>query len=199
MAVYKFSLISLTEALKEKIGQDVLLFSLDSMSYYGLLQDVGADNIATLRPAALSSTGLVEIQNPAEVAAVLNTVSIDLCGVIAFGYNITADPFVMPDDNAEDVPPADEEAEEPKPALPCRQRLYPCETDALIEKLLDTQQIITVSTFGGFLFAGRIKALKNKLLRLKAEYVFAPGGDGSTLFSVEDIAINLDAATAVGS
>ena len=184
------------DKLTEYIGQDVLLFGLDGMSYYGLLQEIDANNIATLLPASLSSTGLVEIQTPAEVAAVLNTVSIELCRVIAFGYDITANPFVIPNDEDEDVPPQESSAASEISSECCEPV---CDTTTLIGKLIEAHQVVAVSTLGGFIFAGRIKMLRHKLLKLESEYVFAPGGDGSTLFSIGKTVINLDASTAVGS
>jgi len=184
------------DELKNKIGYDVILFGLDNMSYYGLLQDIDSSNIATLVPAILSASGLVEIQNPAEVSAALNTVSIELCSIISFGYDITADPFVLPDDNAEDVPPQEEVTVS---AQPCINLDCKCDPDGLIDKLIESQQLIAVSTLGGFIFAGNIKSLQHRLLKLIPEYIFAPGGDGSTLFSIGKVVINLEAATAVGS
>lgn len=196
MAVFNINNYYLIEELKEKVGQDVILFGLDSMSYYGMLRDIGEKDIATLDPAALSSSGLVEIQNPAEVAAGVNTASIELCTIISFGYDITADPFVLPDDNDEDVPPQEAPS---ATSHPCG-GLYPmCDTDALIDRLVDAQQLTTVSTLGGFIFAGKLKSLKYHLVKLIPDYIFAPGGDGSTLFSINKVVINLEAATTVGS
>ena len=196
MIVFVVSNAGILNELKDKVGQDVILFGLDSMSYYGLLNDISSDNIATLLPASLSSSGLVEIQNPAEVAAVLNTISIELCNIIAFGSEITADPFVMPDDDAEDSPHETAAASLP---LPCYSSGFECNKEALLDKLIASQQLVAISTLGGFIFAGRIKALKNLLLKLIPAYIFAPGGDGSTLFSIGKVVINLEAATAVGS
>jgi hypothetical protein len=102
----------------------------------------------------------------------------------------------MPDDTAEDVPPPETVS---PPPFPCGQEDRKCPTDALIDKLIDAQQLVTVSTLGGFIYAGKLEALKHRLLLLNPEYIFAPGGDGSTLFSIGKVIINLEAATAVGS
>jgi len=178
--------------LKNKIDQDVILFGQDGMSYYGKLTEVDENNIAVLHPATLSSTNLVEIQNPAEVAAVENQAIIDLCYTVGFGYKIEADPFVLPNDDAEDVP---------EPASPSQVESDECECnhDALIDKLEDLQPLVTIATLGGFLIAGELISVKQNTAKLKTEYIFAPGGDGSTLFSINRVLVNLEAATAVAS
>ncbi|MDP4109400.1 MAG: hypothetical protein Q8878_05150 [Bacillota bacterium] len=186
--LYNFYFIN---ELRKKTDEDVILFGIDGMSYYGRLTDVDCNDSAILRPALLSSTNLVEIQNPAEVAAVENTVKVDLSNIIGFGYNITADPFVLPDENEEDVttegntaPAPDNETENVFSGNECGEKKY---------------RLISYFTLGGFVFAGKILDVRQNAVRLTGEYIFAPGGDGSTLFSINRIVVNLKASTAVGS
>jgi len=190
----KFENSYFIDKLKNKIDQDVILFGADGMSYYGKLVEIDTDNIATLNPAALSSTDLVEIQNPAEVAAVENSASIDLCYIVGFGYKIEADPFVLPDEDEEDVPAQD--ASSPSLVDTCESE---CNHDALIGKLKALEPLVTIATLGGFLIAGELESIKQNTVKLRTEYIFAPGGDGSTLFSINRVLINLEAATAVAS
>ena len=179
-----------------KIGEDVILFGFDGMSYYGRLMEISEDHIGLLTPAALSSTYLVEIQNPAEVAAVENRVYILLDYLVGFGYDITADPFVIPDDNAEDV--TGEGAQAPPSAAPASGFGGDCGQSGLVDKL-KAMALLTVGTLGGFLFAGYVSEVQEDTATMGIVYIFAPGGDGSTLFSINNAVVNLKAASSVAS
>jgi hypothetical protein len=183
-----------------KIGKDIILFDAYGMSYYGNLQAVDdCYNVALLGPAKLSASGLVEILTPSEIIAVENIVSVDLRMVIAKGTDISADPFVIPED-------ADGEADERTIAQEKRsRRASPAGSDGqrshmLIHRL--NQQIgelVSITTRGGFLFAGQLADIEEGKVMLIVDTIFAPGGDGSALFSIGSAAVSLEAVISVSS
>lgn len=201
------------------VGNDVILFGKDGMSYYGRLKGISKQNRVLLIPALLSSSGLVEIQNPTEVQAVENRSAIDASNIIGFGFDITADPFVIPNDDAEAVTSetaaataaeslsdqtahgdmlVDLEAAESNTE-------YSAETCSLDDGSMNgalgakSGELVTISSLGGFLIAGILKNVSNETAHLSVSYIFAPGGDGNTLFSINEAVVNLVAATAVSS
>lgn len=191
---YQLNNFYFIQQLQKKTDEDVILFGLDGMSYYGRLKEIDCKDNATLCPAMLSSTNLVEVQNPAEVAAVENSVKVELSNLVGFGYNILADPFVLPDENKEDVTDGNTTAyTENLGEIFIHNNECCCENDNL-----QKNKLITIFTLGGFIFAGNLLDKQQETARLTGEYIFAPGGDGSTLFSINRVVVNLNAATAIG-
>jgi hypothetical protein len=193
------------EELLQKIGNSVLLFGKDGMSYFGRLEAVTENFIATLTPSPLSDSGLVEILDPAEIAAGENRSAVDVKSIVAFAFDITADPFVMPDDNAEDVEevPAPPTAAGTLANAPSKSIRDDANYDLngsledTIESFARQHESITLASIGGFLFAGTVRKMCYHTALLDVEYIFAPGGDGSTLFSVGKVLVNLPAVTSV--
>jgi hypothetical protein len=188
--------------LSKQAGKDVILFCADSMSYYGNLKSINEKNTVALVPALLSSTGLVEISNPAEVEAVENRSSINACTIVGFGFDITADPFVIPNDDAEDVATESTVTETPDDMIiDLTDTANDVDDNKNLYEKLDSQSgnLITIAAFGGFLLSGTLKNINKDTAELVVEYIFAPGGDGNTLFSINQAVVNLQAATSVSS
>jgi hypothetical protein len=172
--------------LKSKVGQSVVLFGVDGMSYFGELTEIQRNNVAVLKPSPLSDSSLVEIQNPAEISAVENWSKVEISSLAGFGFDITGDPFVMPDDDAEDIGIEPEGA-----ALPEETARAGCACPS------PESPVVTISALGGFLFAGTLDNSGRGTAELSIEYIFAPGGDGSTLFQINKAIVNLNASTSV--
>jgi hypothetical protein len=195
------------DQLSCKIGSSILLFSIDGMSYFGRLVGITENLTAVLTPSPLSDSGLVEILNPAEIAAGENRSIVEAESIVAFAFDITADPFVMPDDNAEDVgeEPASPTAASPMQNAPSKSAHDDAGYDLkgsledMIGRYAEQYEPVTLASLGGFLFAGTIRRLCYHTALLDVEYIFAPGGDGSTLFSVGEVLVNLPAVTSVSS
>lgn len=210
---------SFLSKLSRLVGNDVIVFGKDGMSYYGRLKGISRQNRVLLLPALLSSSGLVEIRNPAEVQAVENRSAIDVSNMIGFGFDITADPFVMPNDDAEAVTTETTEATVTKflSAQAANEDMlvdlatteidgeYAAEGSTIDDGSMDgalaakSGELVTISSLGGFLIAGILKNTSKETARLSVSYIFAPGGDGSTLFAINEAVVNLQAATAVSS
>ena len=210
---------SFLRKLSRLVGKDVILLGKDGMSYYGRLKSISRQNRVLLIPALLSSSGLVEILNPAEVQAVENRSAIDASDIIGFGFDITADPFVIPNDDAEAVTTETTEtavAESLSAQATHEDMLVDLEAtesngeytakgsnidDGSMNGALAAKsgELVTISSLGGFLVAGILKNTSNETARLSVSYIFAPGGDGSTLFAINEAVVNLQAATAVSS
>ena len=174
------------QQLEKQRGNDVVLFGIDGMSYFGKLIRIEEYKTAVLYPSSLSSSGLVEILNPAEIGAGENRSKVDVFSLVGFGYDITADPFEMPDDNAEDIDIGTNSA-------------LPNQVADRFGNNSGSNSLKTLATLGGFLFAGTVEYSYRDVAKLSIEYIFAPGGDGSTLFSINKAIINLDALTSVSS
>jgi hypothetical protein len=190
--MYCFKNSSFIDKLEDQIGNDIILFGADCMSYFGNLSDV-TENAAVLTAADLSSSGLVEIRNPSEAVAGTNTSSIKLINLVGFGYNLTADPFVYPPQEEEGLGPAVSSSDvnvQPTEA-------YSDDKCFCHHSKLEIPTII--STFGGFIAAGGMINMDKNIAELDVEYIFAPGGDGNTLFAIDNAVINLRAATAFSS
>lgn len=178
----KFINPAFIEKLRTKIGQSVVLFGLDGMSYFGKLSSILEGKRALLTPSPLSSSGLVEIQNPAEVSAVENQSIFDASWLVGFGFDITGDPFVMPNDNSEDI--------SIDASAPAQAQVNSHQTNG-------KPSVVTLGTLGGFLFAGTLDQCFRNTAQLSIDFIFAPGGDGSTVFFINKAIVNLDALTSV--
>ncbi len=166
--------------LKKKIGQDVILFDKDGASYFGVLARL--DDHAWLTPSPLAFSGLVEIHNP-EYEADLNTAKIKTSQIIGFGFDIDADPFMIPAGGA---------VESLKDNFSSFSGVEPgLETEA-------DEKLIAVGTPGGFLFAGYATLVAGQTLKLRLEYLFTPG-EGNILHSVNTALVNLYTSTSVAS
>ncbi|HAN20098.1 MAG: hypothetical protein A2Y15_05390 [Clostridiales bacterium GWF2_36_10] len=155
------------EELKNKTGQDIALFCIDGLSYYGKLNQIDKCNIATL-----NSFDYKSLNNISPQTAFIDTDKIVCFGFYSKNYMQTLDLCKY----------------EYKEAAVCN-------NDALIEKLKSMERI-SISTIGGFIFSGELIDLQKKTAKLKAESVYGLS-EGNKLNLQNIILVNLKAATAI--
>ncbi|MCX7781739.1 MAG: hypothetical protein N2491_12680 [Negativicutes bacterium] len=167
------------EILECACGQNVLLFTADGFTFFGML-DRFEDGIVTLVPASEESE--VIVTTPGGDTFNEDLSYIDICVIVALSKNV--------DDN-----PLDGLAQTAKPAVtPETDRGPRCKLIHILKRLQGEEDVI-MRTIGGFQFdEGRLVRVEDCFAVATDVEVRLPGGDS---VDVNNITINLCALTSV--
>jgi len=142
--------------------KDVVLLGTDGVCYFGKLTSIDQCCRACLEPACLSSCDNVEILSPAGVVAKQCSCKVDLSQIVAFCFDLCANPFTGNAANAD------------------QNRGCKCECS----------KECTYTTLGGNLIAGSVECQSGNTITLSNPTIFVPGSCNCPLGGVGCCTIN---------
>lgn len=197
MSVFKYIVNkSLINSLEKEIGENIIIFGADSISYFAMLTDICQRRFAMLAAANIAASGFVEILTPSGLVDEPSYTTVDLYDMVAYGRLLVDDPFVL--EPIDEEGPGERSCRLDEQAENATDYLERKEKNGIIRCLhKNIGRQVSITTSGGFLFYGTLVKACLELTLLSSCIVLAPGMEESTIDNIGEIMVNNCVITSV--